>query len=387
MKKTHPDDFRQQALPSEEQIMADWAGSPDQPVLSVICTTYNQVDYIEDALRSFLLQKTRFPFEVIVHDDASTDGTTAVILNYQRSYPRIIKPLIQQENQYSQGQQVFLLAAKAARGQYFALCDGDDFWIDEDKLALQVNALRANSACRICFHQTRHALNRKTSLEKQSLRGKLRQLAIYPRRPAIIRTKAVIVGDGAYIPTAAIVVTREALLGLPEWMSICPVGDFFIQALCSHPAGALFIPRNMSAYRINAAGSWTSTTYSAPDKAATFYSRMIAGLQAMDRHFDGQYGFEIGLLTRLLIARWRHTTPPAAAAGPAGWLRPLRDGTGRLRTFAAFLLYTLVQHSVLARHNLGAQPARSSLGRPGDRPVALDAGWPADPAPSKGVLK
>lgn len=395
MKKFDLADFRQKALPTEEQIMADWTGLPDQPVASVICTTYNQVDYIEDAIRGYLLQRTDFPFEILLHDDASTDGTAEIVASYQKRYPRIVKAILQKKNLYSQGVQIFLIPAKEARGQYLALCDGDDFWIDEEKLALQVDALRANRECRICFHKTRHALNRKSSLERQSLRGWLRQLAIYPRRPAIVRTNAVIIGDGAYIPTASIVVTRETLLGLPAWQAACPVGDFFIQVLGSHPAGALFIPRSMSAYRINATGSWSSTTYSSPEKAAAFYSGMTAGLQAMDRHFDGQYAFEIGLLTRLLIARWQHDTPPATAtadsAEPSSWLRPLRDGTcahlHRIRTFGAFLLYTLVQHIVLARHNFGALPARSSLGQSEDRPAALDTSWPADPAPSKGGLK
>lgn len=399
MKKFDLADFRQKALPTEEQIMADWTGSPDQPVASVICTTFNQVDYIEDAIRGYLLQRTDFPFEILLHDDASTDGTAEIVASYQKRYPRIVRAILQKKNLYSQGVQIFLIPAREARGQYLALCDGDDFWIDEEKLALQVNALRANRECRICFHKTRHALNRKSSLERQSLRGWLRQRAIYPRRPAIVRTNAVIIGDGAYIPTASIVVTRETLLGLPAWQAACPVGDFFIQVLGSHPTGALFIPRSMSAYRINATGSWSSTTYSSPEKAAAFYSGMTAGLQAMDRHFDGQYAFEIGLLTRLLIARWQHDTPPATAAAshrPSSWLGQLRErASARLhgiRTFSVFLLYTLIQHIVLARYTIGARPARRSLPEPAARADALaglqpDEHWPVDPGHPKGLLK
>lgn len=95
------DDFRNVHLPSEEEIMRKWIGDNDKPVASVICITYNHELYVEDAIRGFLIQKTTFPFEIIIHDDASSDRTAEIIMNYANKYPKIIKPILQKENQYS----------------------------------------------------------------------------------------------------------------------------------------------------------------------------------------------------------------------------------------------------------------------------------------------
>ncbi len=344
-------EFRTAKLPSEAQIMADWRDPDGPPLVSVLCTTYNQVAYLEDALRGFLLQKTDFPFEIVVHDDASSDGTTALIRAYQQRYPRLIRPIIQTENQYSQGRQVYLLAGREARGQYFCLCDGDDFWIDAQKLAVQVAALQANPDCRLCFHLTRHLLNHDEQLVQTSLQGRLRRLAVYPQRAAILSPRAIIIGDGAYIATASVMLSRAAWLKLPAWMDRCPVGDFFIQALCAQPGGALFIPREMSVYRLATLGSWTSTTLANPQRAATFYTQMCASLQDLDQHLGGRYHGEIDRLTRRLLASWRYYSPSPTAQGAE---TPRRD----LQAGSALFYHSLIQHLVLFSHCLGAAPAR-----------------------------
>ena len=88
---------------SEQEIMSTWKGDVDSPLVSVRCTTYNHIDSLGEALDSFLEQVTDFPFEVVVHDDASTDATAAIIREYEIAYPDIIKPIYQTENQYSKG--------------------------------------------------------------------------------------------------------------------------------------------------------------------------------------------------------------------------------------------------------------------------------------------
>ena len=113
--------------------------------VSVVCLAYNHAKYIRDALEGFVSQKTSFPFEVIVHDDASTDGTDLIIKEFQSRYPEIIKPVFQKENQYSQGvsiAQAFLYPL--VHGEYVALCEGDDYWTDPLKLQKQVEALESH---------------------------------------------------------------------------------------------------------------------------------------------------------------------------------------------------------------------------------------------------
>jgi glycosyltransferase involved in cell wall biosynthesis len=146
--KDHPFDlhsFRQLPLPDEDAITRRWTGEP-KPVVSIICATYNHRPYLEDALRGFLLQKTTFPFEVMLHDDASTDGTSNVVRAYAERYPRLIRATIRTRNQYSQGRRAAQFASEGARGNIFALCEGDDFWIDSEKLQLQASHFLADSS-------------------------------------------------------------------------------------------------------------------------------------------------------------------------------------------------------------------------------------------------
>lgn len=114
--------------------------------VSICCATYNHEKYIAQALDSFLMQKTTFPFEVIVHDDASTDGTRAIIERYETKHPNIIKPIYQAENQYSKGVGIHITYLwPNAKGRYIAQCEGDDYWTDSYKLQKQIDFLESHS--------------------------------------------------------------------------------------------------------------------------------------------------------------------------------------------------------------------------------------------------
>ncbi len=123
-------------------------------MVSICCLTYNHVNFIEQTIEGFLAQKTDFSFEILIHDDASTDGTTAIIETYHARYPGIIKPIIQKENQWSKG----LRAVSAtynfprAAGKYIAMCEGDDYWTDPTKLQKQVGFLEENPDYVITYH-------------------------------------------------------------------------------------------------------------------------------------------------------------------------------------------------------------------------------------------
>ncbi|MEG0051017.1 MAG: glycosyltransferase [Terrisporobacter sp.] len=117
----------------------------DNIMVSICCITYNQEKYIATAIESFLMQKTNFKYEVIIHDDASTDNTTKIIREYQEKYPDIIKPIYQSENQYSKGIIPSQLTYKKAQGKYITICEGDDYWTDENKLQKQVDFLEKNN--------------------------------------------------------------------------------------------------------------------------------------------------------------------------------------------------------------------------------------------------
>ncbi|WET12362.1 glycosyltransferase [Pseudomonas sp. D3] len=117
----------------------------DSVIVSVVCTTYNQREYIVEAIESFLAQKLNVPYEIIIHDDASTDGTREILSSYAEQYPQIIRVVQQNQNIYSTGKRVFDVALSYARGAFIAPCEGDDFWCDPLKLSKQLSYLQKNS--------------------------------------------------------------------------------------------------------------------------------------------------------------------------------------------------------------------------------------------------
>lgn len=126
----------------------------NKPLLSMLCITYNQKKYISKTLDGFLMQKTKFPFEILIHDDASTDGTTEIIKEYAKKHPKIFRTIFEKENQYSKGNITVFLENmyKSANGKYIAWCEGDDYWTDPNKAQLQVDLLEKNPNYSICFH-------------------------------------------------------------------------------------------------------------------------------------------------------------------------------------------------------------------------------------------
>lgn len=116
------------------------------PVMVTIqCLAYNHEPYIRQCLDGFVMQKTDFPFEAIVHDDASTDGTANIIKEYAEKYPDIIKPIFEDENQFSKKKGfVSRIMKDGSRGKYIAICEGDDYWIDPNKLQKQVDYLESH---------------------------------------------------------------------------------------------------------------------------------------------------------------------------------------------------------------------------------------------------
>ena len=119
--------------------------------VSVVCNAYNHEKYIRSALEGFAMQKTSFPFEVLVHDDASTDRTAEIIREYEIKYPDIIKPIYSTENQYSKNDgSLSQIQNGRVQGKYIALCEGDDYWTDPLKLQKQYDLLESHPEIDIC---------------------------------------------------------------------------------------------------------------------------------------------------------------------------------------------------------------------------------------------
>lgn len=120
--------------------------------VSIICITYNHEKFIKDALEGFLMQKINFKYEILIHDDASTDNTANIIKEYEKKYPNLLKVTYQKENQYSKGKMPTVYLLGKAKGEYIAFCEGDDYWIDENKLQRQIDFLEKNKEYYATYH-------------------------------------------------------------------------------------------------------------------------------------------------------------------------------------------------------------------------------------------
>jgi glycosyltransferase involved in cell wall biosynthesis len=248
-----------------------------EPLVSICCITYNHGDYIRDAIEGFLMQETDFPFEIIIHDDASTDATADIIREYERKYPDIIKPIYQTENQYSKGEKVTLFTLKAARGKYIALCEGDDYWIDPLKLQKQINEMEKRPECYISFHP---AIRRWIDGSRED-----RLLGLHSDKIMVFSIDEVILGGGGFMHTASIVLNRLAIPRIISFFDTAkeaPVGDYFMQILGAEHGGALYLSDVMSVYRYGVPGSWSRRVNSDPNHLASWYRSIIICYNKMD---------------------------------------------------------------------------------------------------------
>lgn len=227
-----------------------------EPLVSISCITYNHENYITDALEGFLLQKTDFNYEILIHEDASTDNTAKIIKNYAKKYPEIIKPIFQKENLYSKGIDVDDLNTERAKGKYIALCEGDDYWTDPYKLQKQVNYMEAHTQCTLCVH----------AAYMVDVSGK----KIRPVRPCVgsrtFRIQEIIEGGGRLFATNTFMYPRALDLNKPEFYKNAPVTDYPLAIYLALHGEAFYIDEYMAAYRKGVSGSWTTTEQSSLDK-------------------------------------------------------------------------------------------------------------------------
>lgn len=224
------------------------------PLVSICCITYNHEEFIRQSIESFLMQETSFPYEIIIHDDASTDGTSNIIREYESKYPGVIKPIYQTENQYSiENMLPFLSALRAAKGKYIAICEGDDYWIDPLKLHKQIAEMERHSDCAISFHPA--VIKWDDEVHDDEI------ICNHSKEPRIFSIEDVIRGGGSsFIPTASIVFSSTVIpriLAFFAYSKHYPYGDYFIQILGSEMGGALYLNDIMSAYRKNVPGSYS----------------------------------------------------------------------------------------------------------------------------------
>lgn len=230
-------------------------------MVSVLCTAYNHEKYIRDALEGFVKQKTNFKFEVIVHDDASTDGTADIILEYQRRYPDIFKVVIQKSNQFQRGRNITVeCMLPRAKGKYIAFCEGDDYWIDENKLQMQVDFMEAHTEYGMTMHN---------AVKLNTVTGEERHLDTFETEGCYSQEQHILAGLGSDFPAfASYVIQADLLKKIPEFFFAGGVIDYPIRMYCANCTKIYYFQEIMSVYRVANDQSYMSMT----SKNQTFYN-------------------------------------------------------------------------------------------------------------------
>ena len=216
-------------------------------MVSICCITYNHEKYIAQAIDSFLMQKTNFPFEVLIHDDASTDGTADIIREYEAKYPNTIKPIYQTENQYSKGIKISTTYNfPRAKGKYIAMCEGDDYWTDPNKLQKQVDVLEKNENCIACHHWHEYLFeyaDGSSEIKPAPKKGD----GYYPQKISPVKE---IFDNNLRIKTRT-VIYRNIFKSyhLPHWFNKVAFGDVPLSMLMGQHGDFYFIDEVMAVYR------------------------------------------------------------------------------------------------------------------------------------------
>lgn len=275
---------------TEDEITKNW--KDENILVSINTLTYNHEKYIAQCIEGILMQKTNFAFELLIHDDASTDNTAAIIKEYEKKYPKIIKPIYQTENQWSKGIKIAATYQyPRAKGKYIALCEGDDYWIDENKLQMQVDVLEANPEVTICYCRV------------QTFEGQVDKHTI-PLDKSITEgfvnlkdftTEEFKNGHWTF-HTSSFFIRKEILIDCAnkdnEKFGTFPYGDMPVQLFALCKGKGFFIDKIMSKYRLFS-GGYNSFVLAHPEKRINDEKKLIQALTKFDEFSEFKYHEDI----------------------------------------------------------------------------------------------
>lgn len=261
----------------------------DLPLVSISCITYNHASYIKECIDGFLMQKTNFNFEVLIHDDHSIDGTEEIIKEYAKQYPDIIKPLFEKENQYSLGKPIGSVVwnLPRARGKYIAMCEGDDYWIDPYKLQKQVDIMENNPNCSLVIS---NGISLNEITKKQYIINPMGDI----KKSGFISPNLVLL-ERRLIPTASMFYRKDQSK-MPDFFRNCPVGDRPLRLWLLSNGDIYYFANPMIMYREQSNGSFGQRACSSVKYAKEIYDGMIAFYNNYNEFTKYKYNKEIQYL-------------------------------------------------------------------------------------------
>lgn len=256
-------------------------------IVSIKCTAYNHEKYIRETLEGFIMQKTNFRFEAIVHDDASTDNTADIIREYAEKYPDIIKPIYETENQYSKKDGSLLrIMNEASRGKYFALCEGDDYWTDPYKLQKQVDFLESHPDYVLCSHRYRKFYQNTLSFDNSILPRYFNKDFTFDLNYYILRED--------WVTQPLTCMYRASAFDSDYYMKFKNKKDLiFFYVLLKRGKGVL-LNDCMGVYRIHEKGVWSGLSLK---------NQFISELQTTKSIYDVEHNFTAASMLKVFLQR------------------------------------------------------------------------------------
>jgi glycosyltransferase involved in cell wall biosynthesis len=249
-------------------------------MVSIYCMAYNHEKYIADAIESFLMQKTNFAYEILIHDDASTDRTAEIIKEYTSRYPDLMKPIYQTENQYSKGARPGKYNRERAQGKYMAICEGDDYWTDPLKLQKQVDYMEKHPECSLCVHAAFRVSPDKTKLKS----------AVRPNQgDKIYSVEEVILEGGGLFATNSMLYPAVFNYNRPNFFEDAPIGDYPLAIYLALHGTVYYIDEFMSVYRVGVKGSWTERILKNTEKRVAYFEKRADMLNKINRYSGYKY--------------------------------------------------------------------------------------------------
>lgn len=273
--------------------------SNSQIMVSILCITYNHEQFIRDALEGFVNQITDFEYEILIHDDCSTDSTADIIKSYEKNYPNLIQPIYQKENLYSK--HIPIIATQLlpiAKGKYFAICEGDDFWTDNYKLQKQVNILERYSNCSICFNTVvcsdisgKNMLYTLPPPASEVDSGEIlsKNLIAKFAYPGPFQTMFMQLSGCMFRSELYKKYTQES----PMFRSVFDVGDLPLFLYTGTMGDGYYIKDKMSVYRTGNPNSWGGNMLKTKESQLIHMQREIEGLREFDKYSDRSVHNEI----------------------------------------------------------------------------------------------
>lgn len=251
-------------------------------MVSVWCTTFNHINYIKDAIEGVLSQKTNFRYELIIYDDASTDGTREIVIDYKNRFPDIIKVILPKQNEYEETKKNskvwYEKHLRITQGKYVAFCEGDDYWIDTGKLQIQVDYMEEHPGCVLSSHAARFW---STGEWKDNIVKNGDMEADLSSEEIILRPKG-------NLATASLVIKKE-MLYMEEFFHEASVGDYPLQLYCMLKGTVHYFPNVMSVYRFRTETSFSKTILEDKKFALNHCAAVLRFLVKYNRYTNGQY--------------------------------------------------------------------------------------------------